>query len=123
MEKAPELTSPRPADRRVLLSDEQWKLRKDLDDGIPPGVTTGEDAVTLFMRNKHREGQTIFLKLADRHPAIYEPFDLVPVLRSEARTLPSRRLLPNRRLLRPPGERIPKPGCFRRRCPCPSSTR
>ena len=36
------------------------------------------------MRNKHREGQTLFLTLVDKDRAIYDPFDLVTVTRTQA---------------------------------------
>lgn len=72
---------PRP-NVEVPISLDQALLRVDLSDEIPQGINTGEDAVTLLMREKHREGQAFYCVFTNRDPLTYDPFDLTVVKRT-----------------------------------------
>lgn len=49
----------------------------------PQGISTGEEAITLLMREKHREGQAFYCIFTHRSPLEYEPYDLTVIRRSQ----------------------------------------
>lgn len=65
--------------------DDVTELRKGLDDSIPPGVRTGEDAVVFFMKGNTKPGLMLFAnfcKGTGPEDDNYQPFDLEVVPRS-----------------------------------------
>ncbi|CAG9463555.1 unnamed protein product [Pedinophyceae sp. YPF-701] len=62
-------------------------MRYGLDHTVPPGITTGAEAVTYFMRGKAKEGLLLYANFAE-DPKVtlsWEPYSLVVVPREEAR--------------------------------------